>query len=389
MSGDIYNECAPQLIAGGYFPLPIAPGTKAPHRYIPSEQRFELLSGWQERPEPILTPQPGAGISVRCGNGLVAIDYDDDDAALKVSEALGGSPIGKAGKRAWTDFYYADFEVVSENVTDADGVLMLQILSAGRQTVIPPSIHMDTGEPYRYHNGRSLTDTPKTELPPLPRDFRERILALGYLAPGVKDAKPQQQTEEPRHQEAADDEGPFQALNRLALKDLVAWVPALDLYRCHRRPGPHASYEAVATWRPSTTGNPPEKRKLNLKISGKHGIKDFGDGRGYSPIDLAMAARPCSLAEAYDWLRERVGPRGPDIDFEAIGSEDFEDAEPKTEGAEKPPKNQQKQEKKGRIALLRYDAPDPTTIPRRAWLYGFHYMRKIVSATVGPGGIGK
>jgi len=42
-----------------------------------------------------------------------------------------------------------------------------------------------------------------------------------------------------------------------------------------------------------------------------------------------------------------------------------------------------------RIRLLPYDAPDPTKIPRRDWLYGYHYMRRIVSATIGPGGIGK
>jgi AAA domain len=47
------------------------------------------------------------------------------------------------------------------------------------------------------------------------------------------------------------------------------------------------------------------------------------------------------------------------------------------------------QEKRRRIHLLPYDAPDRTQIPRRSWLYGFHYMRRIVSATVGPGGIGK
>jgi len=45
--------------------------------------------------------------------------------------------------------------------------------------------------------------------------------------------------------------------------------------------------------------------------------------------------------------------------------------------------------KRKRIRLIPYDAPDRTKIPRRDWLYGYHYMRRIVSATVGPGGIGK
>ena len=33
---------------------------------------------------------------------------------------------------------------------------------------------------------------------------------------------------------------------------------------------------------------------------------DFGDSRGYSPLDLVMAARSCSLSEAFEWLEQRV-----------------------------------------------------------------------------------
>src|SRR3712207_4296737 len=32
---------------------------------------------------------------------------------------------------------------------------------------------------------------------------------------------------------------------------------------------------------------------------------------------------------------------------------------------------------------------DPSTIPRRRWIYGGHYVRGFVSATISPGGIGK
>ncbi len=36
-----------------------------------------------------------------------------------------------------------------------------------------------------------------------------------------------------------------------------------------------------------------------------------------------------------------------------------------------------------------YTFPDPASIPRRQWLYGDHYIRGFVSATVAPGGLGK
>jgi hypothetical protein len=40
-------------------------------------------------------------------------------------------------------------------------------------------------------------------------------------------------------------------LKSKALANLDAWVPLLDLYNCRRK---HGGYEAVATWRPSSSG---------------------------------------------------------------------------------------------------------------------------------------
>ena len=337
MEESVYNTFAPSLVERGYFPLPIAPGSKAPHRYTPSSGKFELFTGWQERPDPLTTPQPGAGIGVRLGNGIVGLDYDNEDAALRVSEALGGSHVNKAGQTAWTEFYRATFPVPSEDFTDENSELMLQVLSDGRQTVIPPSIHPDTGQPYRWTNGASLYDTPRDQLPELPADYRERIMALGYWPGGSK--KKGAQTEEVSLTGSAytrpiyDDGSPFVEINRLAMKNLTAWIPELGLKRYRRRRGMHPSYEAVPTWRPSNKGNPTEKRKFNLTISPVHGIVDFGDGRrGYSALSLVMAARGCALSDAVTWLQERVRPdRGPDVDFDAIVSPSIAPEEPKAE----------------------------------------------------------
>jgi hypothetical protein len=320
---DIYDGFAPLLKERGFFPLPIGPGTKAPHRFMPSKKEFVLFVGWQERPARLTTPQPNAGIGVRLGAGIVGLDYDNEDAALRVSEAIGGSLVNKAGATAWTEFYRASFSVPSENFVNDDGELMLQVLSDGRQTVIPPSVHPDTGKPYRWTNGRSLYDTSLNELPELPADYRERIIALGYKVGGKKKASTASTVHESHT--TYDQDSPHADLNQLALKNLSRWVPDLNLYRCKRRRGPHASYEAVATWRPSTHGRKKEDRDLNLKIS-PLGIKDFGTDVGYSPLDLVMVARGCSLFDAMTWLEERVRPdRGPEVNFEALAGE------PKTE----------------------------------------------------------
>jgi AAA domain/Bifunctional DNA primase/polymerase, N-terminal len=331
---DIYDGFAPLLRERGYFPLPIAPGTKAPHRYVPSQSAYELFTGWSERPEPLTTPQPKAGIGVRTGSGIVVLDYDNEDAALRVSETI-VSHVNKAGMRGWSAFFRADFPVPSENFVNDDGELMLQVLSDGRQTVLPPSIHPDTGQPYRWTNGRSLYDTAPRDLPELPADYRERIMALGYQPGGKK--KTANEANGNVHDGPTTFEGPFQDINNLAMQNMALWVPELGLYKLRRERG-YQTWTAVATWRPSSTGRPLEVRSPNLKISAKHGIVDFGDGdKGYSPLDLVMAARGCSLSEAMVWLEERVRPdRGPDVDFETLTGERPKVEEPPREDGGEP-----------------------------------------------------
>ena len=85
------------------------------------------------------------------------------------------------------------------------------------------------------------------------------------------------------------------------------------LYRCRRT---QKGYEAVPTWRPSTTGRELEKRHLNLKIV-PEGIRDFGADQGYTPLNLVMAACDCDLDTAFRFLSERLG-WASDLDLSAL-----------------------------------------------------------------------
>ena len=114
----------------------------------------------------------------------------------------------------------------------------------------------------------------------------------------------------------ADADTPHRSLNNFALAHLDRWVPALALFKCRPARG---GYEAVATWRPSSTGRPDKVRKLNLKIM-PDGIRDFGDGgvgngRGYTPIDLVMAAHGCDLDTAFKFLSDNTGWAGERIEL--------------------------------------------------------------------------
>jgi hypothetical protein len=111
--------------------------------------------------------------------------------------------------------------------------------------------------------------------------------------------------------EPASADSPWREINNIALTRLPEWVPALGLFRCQPT---RNGYEAVATWRASSTGRANERRKPNLKIAAS-GIRDFGDDRGHSAIDLVMVALGLSATDAFAWLDERLqwSSGGPEI----------------------------------------------------------------------------
>jgi hypothetical protein len=113
-------------------------------------------------------------------------------------------------------------------------------------------------------------------------------------------------------------ETPHRRLNEAALANLDAWVPALQLYKVRRTP---TGFEAVAIWRPSSTGRKDQARSRNLKIASK-GIRDFGADAGYTPLDLVMAALGCDLEAAFAFLSERLGWGQVDISLPLPGREE-------------------------------------------------------------------
>ena len=208
---DIYDRHAARLLAQGYHPVPVAPlgfeTDKCPVRWDPHTKQFFKFSGWNAV-APVMDPQPGANIGALLGKGLVGLDYDHDEAALIISDALPDTPVNKAGQRGWTAFYRVSADVPSEDFYNDDGELVLQILGTGKQTVIPPSMHPKTMQPYRWTNGHSLYDTPIEELPLLPADYRDRILKLGFKTtrPGRERPKPDKRL---NYSDQGEPDGPF------------------------------------------------------------------------------------------------------------------------------------------------------------------------------------
>jgi hypothetical protein len=325
-----YAEYGARLIERGYAAIPIIPGTKRPGffcagmwigltnwqaKFVNRLPSIEELTGWA-------AGDPGIGIVTGPpSQGTVGAEIDTDDAAISAAlrSVLPPTSAKKTGAKGETLFYYGP-EIKESRSWDIAGKRVFDLIGPGRQTVLPPTVHPDTKEPYRWSGPDALEDVAPQELPELGPDIVEKISAVlrpfGYEPP----------TERAAGNGAGNgDDTPHRQLNEAALAELDAWIPALGLYRCRRT---KRGYEAVPIWRPSSTGREPEKRHLNLKIV-PEGIRDFGANQGYTPLDLVMAACGCDLDTAFGFLASRLGwGSAAPIDIELMPEAKPETAKP-------------------------------------------------------------
>jgi hypothetical protein len=305
-----YAQIGERLIERGFAAIPIIPGTKRPG-FLRAGQWLGL-SNWQRRFKHGAPPEAqrlrwaegDSGVGIITGpasHGTVAIDIDTNDAAIMAAilGVLPPTPIKKRGAKGETLFYHAP-HIQTSTSWSIDGHRVVDLIGPGRQTVLPPTLHPDTSQPYIWTGSEALEDMAPNQLPELAADIVDKISTA--LAPfGYQSSDPCTASSY-----AGDEDRPHRQLNDIALANLSAWVPALGLYRYRRT---KLGFEAVPIWRPSTTGRPPEKRHFNLKIV-PAGIRDFGADQGYTPLDLVMAAMCCDLQSAWSFLSKRLGFAG-------------------------------------------------------------------------------
>ena len=319
----------------GYHVVPIMPNQKRPGEYVAG--RWKAMDSWQRyrlhKPTSFelgnWAKWPGANIGIVLGSPtgdgtvLIAIDLDMRDPAqvAKVVAALPKTPMSKTGAKGETLFFRASpdvktrvFDKVLDDLDDKGRrkrERLADFLTGNqtRQTVAPPSQHPD-GFAYRWLRG----PVPSHQLPLFDDaallKFEAAMRSLGWSSdPQASAPAGVTRSTKPRPEPATANVVDFSAsvhkqLNAAALSALDDWVPALDLYKCQKA---RNGYEAVATWRPSSTGQPDEKRKRNLSIQ-PNGIEDFGAAQKYSPIDLVICAKGLTFNAAYNWLRAYITP---------------------------------------------------------------------------------
>jgi hypothetical protein len=304
-----FSLVGPKLYDMGYNPIPIMPGDKKPGMMVGDEWR--LFKGWNEfcvtRPSRVQIEQwtrwPLAGVGVACGLGLICIDIDIEEAVEPLLAILPPSPVQKKGRKGISLFYRGNTEIIrSKNFRTPERVGLVDLLAEGKQTVIPPSIHPDTNEPYYWWTDETLADYRLEELPELPGDIAEKIAEVlrqfGYDPEGERFERVIAGSAAP------DEDNIWRRINNAALADLHAWVPKLGLPKCQCKFG--SVYRAVAPWRASGSGRPLMRRNPNLSLSTK-GIEDFGTGEKFTAIDVVMKALSLVEGEALEWLAPLVG----------------------------------------------------------------------------------
>lgn len=158
-----FVAAAPGLLASGFSPIPIVPGDKIPG--IISEGQWRFHRGWNQ----YCAKQPGsfqvgvwskwdrAGIGAALGRGLLAVDIDRDDLVEPILAVLPPVVVAKRGRKGLTVFYRGDTDTLRSRGFKIDGHGILDFLSHGKQTVLPPSLHPADIQ-YEWTTARTLLD---------------------------------------------------------------------------------------------------------------------------------------------------------------------------------------------------------------------------------------
>ena len=321
----------------GHHVMPTGPGTKFPGTW--RADHWEAMPGWAKfcdtMPAEFIHEKwerwPDAGVCVAHGSIIgLDVDTDRDDVARAVADSVPPANVRRRGQKGWMGYYRpgdglenltARVRWFDPKATGPDGEPgkspVLELLLYGTQSVLPPTIHPATGQPYIWLTEDTLEDTPRDDLPVFDGDALAALDAA-MTRIGLTRQAPRRvsMAEYDRPAPGAHDlEKPFgRSLNDRAMQpaSIDRWWPALDMPKSRQRGV--GAWEAVPWWRTSGSGRAPHDRNPNLKAV-PSGIVDFGADRSYTPVDVVMAARDCGFDAAADWLQGFVDSEDGATDF--------------------------------------------------------------------------
>ncbi|WP_286159040.1 AAA family ATPase [Methylobacterium sp. Leaf456] len=253
---------------------------------------------------------------------------------------------------------------------------------------------IDAAQVELYASGRYLTVTGQ-HLPGTPIEIREAPRTIAYLQERADQFREAQRAaaemartaergkaerrgdtgsaEKPRRERPAGERSFWEAVKDRALANLPAWVPSLFPTAQRTSDGGYrvSSHDLMRDLQEDLSLHPE-----GIKDFGIHDMGDPNDG-GRTAIDIVEEYLPARTpAEAAFWLCRQLGVRPEDLGWRG----------------EQPGPQASQEEQKAAAASLRaipFGWCDASAIPVRQWVYGRHYVRKFVSVTVAPGGVGK
>jgi len=177
-----------KLFESGYSVFPVSgkvPQIANWQKYCEVMPTEDEMNEWNEK-----FPNSGIGFPLGPTNGMIALDFDYDGPHADILEKqlrmiLPPTLCEKIGKKGYTAFYRyngeanRDFKQKIKTDNGEDSVLFFQILSKGRFTVIPPSIHPNTNKSYYYREGMfSLMNIEANELPEITQKMFEQMESM-------------------------------------------------------------------------------------------------------------------------------------------------------------------------------------------------------------------
>lgn len=167
----MFAENARKYWENGFSVMPLRPNSKDAFlrnwpqfsERLPTEAEIDLWESFSDC---------NIGVCLGIVSRIVALDFDNDVNGLhsQIEALIPPSPVKKRGAKGYTAFYR--YTGQTNHKWSSDGQVVMELLSNGRQTVLPPSIHPDTKQPYVWLTPDALGDV---ELPELPYGFVKQV----------------------------------------------------------------------------------------------------------------------------------------------------------------------------------------------------------------------
>lgn len=365
-----FAEIGALLIDKGISAIPIAPGEKYPARF--DGARWLPMNEWDRYGARLANHAeldaweswPGCGVGVALGtlSGVVVVDVDTDDPAIvaAIESVTPGSVVRKKGATGYAAFFRHSGEHSRRFNITVEGnkkKRVVDLLSDGTQTVLPPSRHPD-GHNYAWLTPYTLEGVALDELPALPYGYADTLAAA--LAPwqgSASDAGSGQPLGDvvPEYDIS---EGEFRVL--VSALDTVPYTDYEDFIKigmCLRDIGP-LGFEMWHEWAKRSEHYSPATSPDYLRAKW-HGFKVVEGGLGHGTI--------FKLARQHGW----VDPPLPDY------------AAQLAQGLA------EKQRKAAKTGLYGIPAPDLGQLVPPAWIIKKHVVADSLAMLYGPSGVGK